>query len=100
MICSPCRSSCLWPSSGYFSNSSKVVKVRVAIKCYPPSLSARRSRLRILRYSPNATTNIVQSEHSQEINASHRGTDWFIDSVEPNLAGGRPEPSTGSHSSF
>src|ERR1700733_3453710 len=81
MMCSPCRSSCLWPSSGYFSNCSKVSNVRVTIKCYPPSLSARPSMVRILRYSPNATTNTVQSENSQEINASQSGTDWIIDSV-------------------
>lgn len=45
--------------------------------------------LRILRYSPNATTNTVQSEHSQEINASQSGMDWFIDfSVADRKEGG------------
>ncbi len=52
--------------------------------------------LRILRYSPNATTKIVQSEHSQEINASHSGTDWFIDfSVDEGEKGGPSEPPQG-----
>jgi predicted nucleotidyltransferase len=39
--------------------------------------------LRILRYSPNATTNTVLSEQSQEINASQSGTVWFTDFSVP-----------------
>jgi hypothetical protein len=57
--------------------------------------------LRILRYSPNATTNTVQSEHSQEINASQSGTDWFIGSsvAEPRReAAPRPLPVITPHS--
>jgi len=35
--------------------------------------------LRILRYSPSATTNIVQKEHNQAIHIAQSGTVWFID---------------------
>lgn len=92
MMCSPCRSSCLWPSSGFFSNCSNVTNVRVAMKFYRHSRSARRSTLRILRYSPSATTKIVQREHSQEINTVQSGTDWLIDlSVADSDATASPE---------
>jgi len=51
MICSPFSSSCLWPSSGYFSNSNSV-----------RSLSAQRLIERICRNTPSATKAIVPNE--------------------------------------
>ena len=78
-MCSPCSSSCLWPSSGYFSNCSKVSRVRVAMKFYRRSLLGRRSILRILRCSPSATTKIVQTEHSDWIKTAQSGNGWVTD---------------------